>query len=170
MVVGEEDRCLEAGMDDFLVKPVDFELLGSTLARWVDGAPVATGGHRITDDSGLLDLERITMLREFGSGERSFFEQFVHTFRARLPHDLEAIRSAVRTGDHRRLSEAAHLLKGSAQNLGAAELGRVCQTLEDAGLAGDLSRADRLLTALQEQASAAVAALRALEVPGELAV
>ena len=52
VVVGEEDRCLEAGMDDFLVKPVDFELLGSTLARWVDGTPAANGAHRITDDWG----------------------------------------------------------------------------------------------------------------------
>jgi CheY-like chemotaxis protein len=170
VVVGEEDRCLEAGMDDFLVKPVDFELLGSTLARWVDGTPLDHEAHRVTDDSGLLDLERITMLQEFGSDERSFFEQFVHTFQARVPHDVDAIRSAVQTGDFVRLAEAAHLLKGSAQNLGAAELGRVCQALEDAGREQNLSEAAELLGALEEQASGAVEALRALGVPGGLAV
>ncbi len=69
-----------------------------------------------------------------------------------------------------RLAEAAHLLKGSAQNLGAAELGRVCQTLEDAGLEEDLREVDHLLVALEEQASAAVEALCALEIPGVLAV
>jgi CheY-like chemotaxis protein len=170
VVVGEEDRCLEAGMDDFLVKPVDFELLGSTLARWIDGTPVEHQSVRLTDDSGLLDVERISMLQDFGSDERSFFERFVHTFRARVPDDVQAIRSAVRAGEPARLAEAAHLLKGSAQNLGAAELGRVCQALENAGLDEDLRRAEELLGRLEQQASGAVEALFALQVPGELAV
>ena len=76
----------------------------------------------------------------------------------------------MRAGDHVRLTEAAHLLKGSAQNLGVAELGRVCQALEDAGLEEDLRGAEHLLVVLQEQASGAVEALRALELPGGLAV
>jgi PAS domain S-box-containing protein len=162
VVVGEEDRCLAAGMDDFLIKPVDFETLESTLSAWINGHAPRRAAHDGVAGAGVLDLDRVEMLRELRPDDHSFFDLFVETFVARLPHDLEAIRAAVGAGAHARLVEAAHLLKGSAQNLGAVEVGRVCQVLEDAGLEQDLGKVDHLLAALEEQAAAAVTALSAL--------
>ena len=167
VVLGEEDRCIAAGMDDFVVKPVDFEVLGETLSRWI---PAATATGSATEiqlaQTGVLDLARIRMLQELRPVGRSFVDQFVETFVGRVPQDLDAIRSAVRDRDDVRLSSAAHLLKGSAQNLGASEVGRVAHELEAAGLSRDLSEADDLLRTLEEQVTLAVDALLALEVTG----
>jgi HPt (histidine-containing phosphotransfer) domain-containing protein len=148
-----------------LIKPVDFELLETTLARWVEGADLSDQtSHNLNDEFGVLDLQRIAMLGELGPDHRSFFEQFVETFVARMPYDVEAIRSAVLESAHERVAESAHLLKGSSQNLGAVEVGRACQALEDAGLKQDLTDGDELLGALEEQAACAVAALHACAV------
>lgn len=151
VLAGERQRCLDAGMDEFLVKPVDFDLLEKILARWVDGvlpdevaAPV--------DASGVLDLGRIQMLKDLQTGTgRSFFSDCVESFLARLPADLRAIDTAVHDADHRALATAAHGLKGSAQNLGAAEVGRVCQGLEEAGEHGNITEATRLSAELHHQ-------------------
>jgi CheY-like chemotaxis protein/HPt (histidine-containing phosphotransfer) domain-containing protein len=158
---GERQRCLAAGMDEFLAKPVDFDLLETVLAQWVDGvlpdevaAPV--------DASGVLDLGRIQMLKDLQTGTgRSFFADCVESFMARLPVDLTAIDTAVHDADHQALTRAAHALKGSAQNLGAAEVGRVCQALEAAGEHGDFTEATRLSVELHHQVGRTQHALQA---------
>jgi len=165
VVLGEEDRCLEAGMDDFIVKPVDFALLESTLAKWIESSVRQDGvAPVLAAEAGVLDLERVRMLQELRP-DHSFFDQFVETFVARVPHDLDAIGSAVRSADGVRLAESAHLLKGSAENLGAVEVGRTCQLLEHAGYTGDLSSADGLLATLAGQTSTAIEALQVLSSP-----
>ncbi len=163
VVLGEEQRCLDAGMDDFLVKPVDFEKLDRTLIRWIEGTDSLEGpADRAVDAGGPLDLDRIAMLTALGAGDRSLFVQFVDSFADRVTQDVAAIRSAVACADHPRLVASAHLLKGSAQNLGAAEVGRTCQLLEDAGQSEELTEAAALADQLPEQVESTVAALRDL--------
>lgn len=162
-LLGEQERCLAAGMDDFLVKPVGFELLETTLARWIEGAEPVEDPVDLGDDfGGVLDLVRVQMLRDLRPGDRSLFEQFVDAFLAKVPEDVDAVEAAVRAGDHGRLVEAAHVLKGSALNLGAAELGRICQALEDAGENEDITEANALLLLLSEQVERASYALKGL--------
>ncbi len=162
-LAGERERCLDAGMDDFLLKPVDFELLESTLARLVGGTPPPEDDRPRADASGLLDLTRIRMLRDLRPGDQSFLAQFVDTFIDSVPDDVAAIAEAVRVADHGRLVEAAHSLKGSAQNLGAADVGRVCGALEDAGRRKDEIAAAELIPVLEDLVQRTLSALRVLE-------
>jgi len=95
-LAGERQRCLVAGMDDLLLKPVDFERLETTLARLV-GGDVPPGDDGLpADASGLLDLSRIQMLRDLRPGDQSFFDQFVDTFIDGVPDDVA--REALRLG------------------------------------------------------------------------
>jgi PAS domain S-box-containing protein len=160
-VLGDKELCVEAGMDDFLVKPVGFELLESTLAHWIDGTPASIPASG-AEDFGVLDLNRIQMLQDLRSGDRSLFDQFVATFLERVPEDVHAIEAAVRGVDHVQLVDTAHRLKGSAQNLGAVEVGRVCQALEAAGERLDITDAVALIPVLAEQVERASYALTGL--------
>jgi CheY-like chemotaxis protein/HPt (histidine-containing phosphotransfer) domain-containing protein len=165
-LLAEPERCLAAGMDDVLVKPLDFALLEATLARWIDGVvPVEDPDHAV-DATGLLDLDRIHMLQEIQNGESSFFAACVDSFLTRLPMDLETIEMAVDARDHQHLVAAAHSLKGSAQNLGAAEVGRTCQALEEATEPLDNSHLAELTAALRLHVERTVVALKvALHTP-----
>ena len=98
-VLGDKEACVEAGMDDFLVKPVGFELLESTLAHWIDGTPSEPSASA-AEDGGVLDLDRIQMLQDLRPGDRSLFDKFVATFLERVSDDVRAIDAAVRGGDH----------------------------------------------------------------------
>lgn len=64
---------------------------------------------------------------------------------------LAALREAVGSGDAEGVEQAAHALKGSAGNMGARRMSEICAGLQDAGVSGDLSGAEDLLTRLEEE-------------------
>jgi two-component system sensor histidine kinase/response regulator len=163
-VTGERQRCREAGMDDVLLKPVDFEVLEATLTSWITtgAAPETAVDTEPADPWGMLDLARVRMLQDLGPGGSSLFDRFVGTFVDRVQDDVASITGAVEEGDSTRLVANAHMLKGSAQNLGAAALGQVCHWLEEAGRRPDLDEARGLLPLLVERAQLSCRALRAV--------
>lgn len=126
----------------------------------------ATAGEPGTDPgeqsgrTALLDLTRVRMLQGLRPGLPTFFDECVDTFAAQLPTDVAAVRSAVHDDDHDGLVATAHGLKGSAQNLGAAELGRLCLALEEAGARRDRGGASTLVSSLPGLAGVTLVALR----------
>ncbi|KRF30560.1 hypothetical protein ASG94_18680 [Nocardioides sp. Soil805] len=149
-VAGERERCLAAGMDDFLTKPVDLEHLTRTLARWFAG-------------EGALDLSRLDLLRDMDPTDTSYLDRVTARFEESTVAAAEDLRRAVETGDADALRGHAHKLAGGAANLGAVEVASLARDLEAIGDAGTTSGASavlaRLLGAL-EQARAGVRAYR----------
>ena len=122
---GEAERCLEAGMDDYLTKPLTLERLREAMARWVRGQAAAPR-HAI-DRSVVEDM--------FGGNERSV-ARVLGRFReagVRLVAEIAAAR-----GDPQELSELAHKLKGAARAAGAVALGDIAAALEKSGSSGDV--------------------------------
>ena len=148
-LAGDREKALEAGMDDYVAKPVTREELAAALKRWIvaEDAPDEPGDG---DDSEAdpLDGAVLQSLRELGGDD--LVTELVETFMMDVPPRLDALRQAVEVGDQVRLKRVAHALQGSSSTIGATEMARLSQALEAAGSAGDLGRTRPMLARLEE--------------------
>jgi CheY-like chemotaxis protein len=129
---GEEERCLAAGMDAYLAKPVAIDRLRATLERWLsigDGAAAPSARASAAIDRNVL--------ASWLGDDREGIEALLTKFRDSAIESERAINAAWRTADLAGLAAAAHRLKGAAKAVGAARLGAAADGLEQAGKAGD---------------------------------
>lgn len=137
---GDRERCLEAGMDDYLAKPVSVSDIRGVLERWLhpgrEPAPDGTGAPVdpvAADSAQLIDRQVLSELRELLDEE---FEQLVATFLANSPAHLEQIQKAAGQRDLAALVNPAHSLKSSSANLGASSLASLARSIEQAAREG----------------------------------
>jgi two-component system sensor histidine kinase/response regulator len=166
---GERDRCLDAGMDDFLTKPVDPAQLASAVAR--AGAvghqgpppvPDAASPSRPQVPEGALDLDRVELLSELVKDGVSFFERTRMSFLSRIDGALAQISIAVEDGDAVRTASDAHQLRGSSLNLGLVRVGAAAEAIEELARSGNLRGADAALAVLRDAVGEGVEALAAV--------
>jgi CheY-like chemotaxis protein/HPt (histidine-containing phosphotransfer) domain-containing protein len=135
----DRERCLAAGMDDYLAKPIQPAQLERALGRWLPGfgdgrdepAPEPVTG-------GLLDDEVITRIKADLDG--SMRRRLMSTFEKSLRECVSGIEGAVDHGDRAELRRIAHLLKGSSATMGARRLRETCEALERAAVPDDAVR------------------------------
>ncbi len=147
---GDATRCLEAGMNDYLSKPVQRDELERILVRWgtSPGAEsVAPPEETMTDrDDAVLDPAVIESLKELGGeDDPDLFSELVQLFLEDTPVRIRKLCDALNESDARAIEQAAHALKSSAANLGATQLATVFMQIEAAGRERDLGRAASLV-------------------------
>jgi PAS domain S-box-containing protein len=171
-VEGERERCIAAGMDDFLTKPVDPSALAAVLDLWMpDGDPVVARSlthvpNPPTPDSELLDglaRERLDELRDLDPGNTTYLDRAIGNFVANTPGTLDTIRAAADAGDAAALKQVSHKLAGGALNLGVTAAGRTAQEIELVADTGSTEGAAALVDRLEADLARGRAALRAYQ-------
>jgi HPt (histidine-containing phosphotransfer) domain-containing protein len=158
---GDAERCLEAGMDAYLAKPLQPRELAAAIDAVIGGkaSPGAAPGREPGLPPGgeaVFDLERV--LERVG-GDRRALAELVRVFREDAPKQVARIRTAVRASDAGALRSAAHALKGAVANFAAPAATEAALRLQKMGDAGRLAGAEAALEQLEREIDALVAAL-----------
>ncbi|MGH2813288.1 MAG: response regulator [Actinomycetota bacterium] len=151
---GEKERCIAAGMDDYLAKPFKLGELEAILRRWVLREPVPPPGETSEGDesSRPVDPARVAELRELTDGtHRDGFTVLAELFVEDAHVRVVSMRQAIDRDDAVGVGREAHALKGSAANVGAVKLAQTCGDLEDVASSGNLAEGHRLLTRVEAE-------------------
>ena len=155
-------RCLSAGMDDYMPKPVRLANLRETLERWLAPAaasaaspmlpasPIAESPPVTSSEAmgpqaragRVLDEETLASLRSLGIGDQDVLGPLIDLFQREAAGHLAAIESAVERTDAEALGRVAHTLKGASRNLGAIVVGDIAAELESRARSGSASEAE----------------------------
>jgi signal transduction histidine kinase/CheY-like chemotaxis protein len=157
---GDKERCLAAGMDGYLSKPIRPQELDEVLDGYLalqTEAPVDAGGGPELED--LIDA---VQLFERIDGDRVLLAELVELFRADYPGNLRAAQDALDAQDADKLRSAAHAMKGALANLSAIPASALAADLEVIGKSRNMARAQATLNALTRELEKAVRALEAL--------
>ncbi len=138
---GDRERCIEAGMDDYVSKPIRSEDLSTMLQRWIQrGVNLGGGGGAVAATDDFNPLEQLRAYDR--SGGSTLVADLCRLFLQDTPVRLAELTVAVQNNDLEVIHRLAHTVKGAAWIVGARQLGTIAETIETQAHNNALRRAE----------------------------
>jgi HPt (histidine-containing phosphotransfer) domain-containing protein len=138
---GDREKCIAAGMDDYISKPIKVEELQRLLKQWLEKRPANSGPA----------LVNMTRLNDSANGDPNFVRELVDLYLGSVPEYLNGLRTAVANGAAAEVRAIAHSWAGSSATLGFVAAEATLRKLEAAGQAEQLDGAEALLEEIGTQ-------------------
>ncbi len=165
---GDRDRCIAAGMDDYIAKPINPGKLLKALDQWLpDRCYQAVEEPAVlkeiddqahTDASPVVETESESEVvfdymafSERMMNDKALIRVVTEAFLEDMPTQIEQLRTQIVAGDVEQIAASAHKIKGAAANVGGMVLGALAFEMETAGRAGDIGSAQNELAELEQQ-------------------
>ncbi|HEX2535386.1 MAG TPA: ATP-binding protein [Chitinophagaceae bacterium] len=143
-MVGEKEKCIEMGMNDYVSKPIKEEVLYNIIARFAQQAPrpdEAPGPALPANRNAAFQYIDFAYLQELSGGSTEFEREMLQQFRSMMPEELDNLEKAIRTEQYGEVRQLAHGMKSSVSYVGMAEaLFPHLDAIEDAAGQGDRER------------------------------
>ncbi len=145
---GDKEKCINAGMDDYISKPVLIEEVQKIIIKWAEFAKLRkTSSRRKIKTSLMLDSDIIYGLKELD--DSNHFKEVVNLYLEVAPVLIKEIKSSYNSKDYEKLMRAAFNLKRASLNLGANRLAEVCVKVEALGRNPDYEEVTKLVERLE---------------------
>ena len=169
---GDRERCLAAGMDDYLAKPFSKLQLGAIIERWaapsdkaqpgVNQASAGLRAHAVPPGTTILDQGALDNIRALERpGVPSLLGRVIDRYLADAPRLIEQMRAARDKADAAALARAAHTLKSASAKVGASGVAEICKAVETDARNGAIAGPAALLEGLETASGHVARALRA---------
>lgn len=148
---GDREKCLAAGMDDYVSKPVKIDDLKAAIDRFA-GLQSAERDARESGGKDIIDRTALDAFRELDTdGSGGILGQLISVFLENTPTVIAELRQALRDSASPQVTRLAHTLKGSCSNFGARRMRELCFELETLGGSGNLEGAVGLLDEIEKE-------------------
>ena len=128
----ERDNCKNAGMNDFLSKPIDKVALNEVLKKYIHNEKTLknTGFIEKTESNNLVHFDKTKLLQKIDNNS-SLYQNLIDLSMIEYPKYIENLNTALANNDSKGIKSSAHTLKGSAYNLEFIHMGNLAQEVED---------------------------------------
>jgi PAS domain S-box-containing protein len=152
---GDRERCLEAGMDDYITKPIAPQALAEALEKWMDkaqkqplAAPTPGGETKPSADPPIFDRQALSARL---MADADLLREIIAGFLEDMPRQLQALKRHLDRHDAGSAGNQAHAIKGAAANAGGMALSAAAGEMEKAGKTGRPEEIAALMPELERQ-------------------
>ncbi len=152
---GDKEKFIEAGMNDYISKPIKIEDFTTMIKKWGFGlkitSPIIEPTPSVKNSHGeIIDMKLFERLQVMADDDTTFIHKLITLFIEQSDEILSEMEMLADKNDYTAMSQAAHKLKGSALNLGGRQLGEICRTIEELSSEKDFSTIVKQMSNLKD--------------------
>jgi signal transduction histidine kinase/DNA-binding response OmpR family regulator len=148
---GDRNRCLEAGMNDYVTKPVDGQEVRRAIENQICGPAEVNKDSVAVERASSRDVFNRSALLERLGGDQELLNEVLDIFLSDIPGQLQKLIQAKDNDDAEQVREKAHRIKGASANIGAQRASHVALQIEKAGKKNNLEGTESLFEKLEQE-------------------